>query len=204
MQESPSYIKSDLPTGRSGDWSIEKFSLQPPKHRDDRPACFQSQAGTYTRLKKANEVFMTDLYDEWWTQRTAIEQARQRGGNVLITGLGLALVVTSILEPPQCPVNQIVVIEKSAEVIRLVAPQLQRRYGAQVEVVNADAFEWIPPPGQWFSVAWHDIWPNPHEPGVLIQAERLERRYAPYCAWQGNWIREYLAAEQAGKYAGVA
>jgi hypothetical protein len=201
MQRSPLYIKSSLPAGRSGDWSIEKFPVQSPGQDDSRPACFQSPAGTYTRLKKGNEVFMTDLYDEWWTQRMAIEQARERGGDVLITGLGLGLVVASILEPPTGRTRRVVVIERSADVISLVARPLENRYGGQIEVINGDAFEWLPPPGQRFSVVWHDIWPNPHEPGVLAQAERLERRYAPYCAWQGSWVRDYRAIEEAAKTA---
>jgi len=142
---------------------------------------------------------MTDLYDEWWTQRTAIEQARVRGGDVLITGLGLGLVVASILESPQSRVKRVVVIERSADVIGLVAPGLKARYSGQIEVINADAFEWLPPPGQKFSVGWHDIWPNPHEPGLSAEAERLEHRFESYCAWQGNWVRDYLAVEKAEK-----
>jgi hypothetical protein len=197
MQRSPLYIKSSLPAGRSGDWSIEKFPVQSPGRGDARPACFQSPAGTYTRLKKGNEVFMTDLYDEWWTQRMAIEQARERGGDVLITGLGLGLVVASMLEPPGCRVKRVVVVERSTDVIGLVTPALENRYGEQFEVINADAFEWLPPPGRRFSVAWHDIWPNPHESGVLAEAERLESRYQTCCDWQGNWVRDYLATEEA-------
>jgi hypothetical protein len=196
MQLLPLYIKSSLPAGRSGDWSIEKFSVHTPGHKDTRPEHYQSPAGTYTRLKEGNEVFMTDLYDEWWTQRMAIEQAGVRGGDVLVTGLGLGLVVTSMLEFPQSRVNRVLVVERSTDVIRLVAPSLKERYNGRIEVINADAFEWLPPPGRRFSVAWHDIWPNPHEPGLLEQTERLEQRYAPYCAWQGNWIRDYRAAEQ--------
>jgi hypothetical protein len=201
MQQLPPYIKSSLPEGCSGDWSIEKFTVQSTGQSDHRPACFQSPAGTYTRLKKNNEVFMTDLYDEWWTQHGAIEQARLCGGNVLITGLGLGLVVTSILESPDCGVKRVFIIERSADVIELVAPRLQRRYNGQIEVINADAYKWLPPPRLRFDVAWHDIWPNPHEPGLLAQAERLERRYASCCAWQGNWVRDYLAVEESEKIA---
>ena len=146
---------------------------------------------------------MTDLYDEWWTQRLAIKQARGRGGDVLITGLGLGLVVTSILEPPTGRVGRVVVIEQSADVIRLVAPSLEQRYRGLIEIINADAFNWLPPTQQRFSVVWHDIWPNPHEQGVMAEAECLERRFAPYCAWQGNWVRDYLSAEEAGKMARV-
>lgn len=197
---SPSYVKSDLPMGRSGEWSIEKFSLRAPQRKDTRPACFQSPSGTYTRLKEGNEVFMTDLYDEWWTQRTAMKQATIRGGNVLISGLGLGLVIRSILESPGSRVECVHVIERSSDVICLVAPSLKKRYRKRLKIIKADAFEWLPQPGQRFSVGWHDIWPNPHEPGLSVQTAQLERRYAPYCDWQGNWVRDYLAAEQESGY----
>ena len=144
---------------------------------------------------------MTDLYDEWWTQRAAIAQARERGGEVLITGLGLGLVVASMLEPPGSRVKRVVVIERSADVISLVAPSLEQRYQGQIEIINADAFVWLPPSEQRFSVAWHDIWPNPHQPGVMAEAEQLEQHYAPYCAWQGSWVRDYRATEDAEKIA---
>jgi len=203
MRKMSQYIKCDLPPGRSGDWSIEKFSVQSPKHGDDRIDCFKSRAGIYTRLKRGNEVFMTDLYDEWWTQRSAISQAEKRGGDVLITGLGLGLVIDSILTPSTGRIARVVVIERSADVISLVAPLLEQRHRDQIEIINADAFEWLPQPAQRFSVAWHDIWPNPHETGVMEQTKRLEHHYAPYCAWQGSWVRDYRATEQAGKIANV-
>lgn len=199
----PHYIKSSLPAGRSGDWSIEKFPVSQSRHRDTRPACFKSRPGIYTRLKLGNEIFMTDLYDEWWTQRMAIEQARQRGGDVLITGLGLGLVVSSILEPPAERIGRVIVIERSADVISLVAGSLEQRYRGQIEIINADAFKWLPTTSQHFSVGWHDIWPNPHEQGVLAQAEQLERHYGPFCAWQGNWVRDYISTEKAEKIARV-
>ncbi len=139
---------------------------------------------------------MTDFYDEWWTQREAILQAQARGGRVLVTGLGLGLVAVSMLEAAGSHVQQVVAIERSADVIALVAPGLIAAYGGRLKVVCANAFEWLPSAGERYSIGWHDIWPNPHEPGVLAEAERLEQRFAPWCDWQGNWVREYRAAEQ--------
>ena len=92
-------------------------------------------------------------------------------------------------------------MERSTDVIGLVAPHVESRHEGQVQIVNADAFEWSPPAGQRFSVAWHDIWPNPHEAGVLEQARQLEEHYAPHCDWQGSWVREYRATEEAEKIA---
>lgn len=147
---------------------------------------------------------MTDLYDEWWTQRRAIAEARVRGGSVLITGLGLGIVVASMLQNPGTRVEQVVVVERSADVIALVAPHLKNHYASQIEIINADAFEWQPAAGQHFSVGWHDIWPNPHEPGVLAQAAQLEQHYAAHCDWQGNWVRDYRDTEDAARISGTA
>ncbi len=187
----PTYRKSEVPEGRSGPWAVEQFQVGPvPSARpDERPACFRTPPGTYTRLKRGNEVFMTDVYDEWWTQRAALDEARQRGGRVLITGLGLGLVAACLLEPPESPVEHVTIIEASGDVIRLVAPHLNDRFGNQIAIEHADAYTWAPPAGAHFSVGWHDIWPNPYPPEVTEEMARLEMRYAPYCDWQGSWPR---------------
>ncbi|MDT4898422.1 MAG: hypothetical protein QOH25_3499 [Acidobacteriota bacterium] len=138
---------------------------------------------------------MTDLYDEWWTQRTAIAEARARGGDVLITGLGLGLVAESMLRPAESRVNRITIIELSPDVIRLVAPYLHSRYPGKIEIIEADAFTWESPRhARGFTVAWHDIWPDPYTPENDVEMARLEERYRPWCDWQGFWPRMYLEA----------
>jgi hypothetical protein len=199
MRDELGYSKSEVPAGRSGDWAIVKLSLEDRRgdpQADTRPDCFKFRAGQYTCLRCGNIDFMTDLYDEWWTQREAIRQAHARGGNVLITGLGLGLVVEAIMKTAGRSVNRILVIERSPDVITLLGPYLESHFGRHVEIINADAFTWEPPAGQRFSVGWHDIWPNPHAPGVEKESAYLEQRYAAYCDWQGSWITEYRAAEQ--------
>ena len=136
---------------------------------------------------------MTDLYNEWWTQRRAIDEARARGGEILITGLGLGLVAEAILR--QGAVKRITIVEVSPDVIRLVEPHLRHRHGSRIEVIEADAFTWMPPGGRHFTVGWHDIWPDPYSNELEIA--KLERRYRTFCDWQGFWPREYLAAESA-------
>ncbi len=135
---------------------------------------------------------MTDLYDEWWTQHRAIDEALSRGGEVLVTGLGLGLVIESILGPARSTVHRITVIEQSRDVIGLVAPYLHARYPGRVDVIEADAFAWCPPPGLHFTVGWHDIWPDPYAARCQPEMRALEARYAAICHWQGSWPREYL------------
>ena len=176
---------------------IEKVTLppQPPVAAPDpRPHCFQFRPGVYTCLRRGPVQYMTDLYDEWWTQRTGIDEALARGGEILITGLGLGLVAEAILRPPESPVTRLTIVEFSADVIRLVAPFLEARYPGRIEIIHGDAFTWTPPAGRTFSVGWHDIWPDPHTPTNAAEMDRLETRHGAWCDWQGFWPKAYLVA----------
>ena len=137
---------------------------------------------------------MTDRYDEWWTQRRGIEEAIVRGGEILITGLGLGLVAEAILRAPEGNVTRITIVEQSADVIQLVAPFLQERYGKKLEIVEGDAFLWRPPADRHFTVGWHDIWPDPAAATNADEMMELERHHSAWCDWQGFWPQEYLLA----------
>lgn len=149
----------------------------------------KSPPGLYTRLRHGDwEVFMTDLYDEWWTQLPFIEEARRRGGPILITGLGLGLIVEDILGKPGAPADtQLIVLEQSADVISLVAPHLLARYPRGLAIVQGDAFTWAPPAGAHYSMVWHDIWPDPQDPKCAAEIAQLEARFAPFTDWQQSW-----------------
>ena len=192
------FVPSCLEPGVSGDWTLELFEVSaPPEARvpeDQRPEWARHAPGTYRRLKVGNTVMMSDTHDEWWTQRRGIAEACERGGHVLITGLGLGVVVESMFASPGSRVERITVVEASEDVIALVAPQLVPRYADRLEVVHADAFEWSPPEGTHFTVGWHDIWPSPYMASNLPEMERLEKHYAEVCDWQGFWGRELIAA----------
>lgn len=190
----PRYFKSGIPEGRSGSWRIETFEVEPvPAEADpDIPDWMLSPPGRYTRLKDNHVVFMTDLYYEWFTQKIAMQQALRRGGHVLISGLGLGMVVESILRAPDSPVEKITVLELSADVMTLCGSYLERQFSDRLEILQADVYAWQPPAGQHYSVVWHDIWPNPQAPEVEGERIRLEERYGHRCNWHGSWPQEYL------------
>ncbi|MCP3962046.1 MAG: hypothetical protein GY719_29745 [bacterium] len=189
------YFKSEIPTGRCGEWLLECFEVREAPvsgpRSPDAPACSRPRPGSYSRLKRGDTVFMTDLYDEWYTQKIAIDQACRRGGHVLISGLGLGMIVESILRAPSSTVERITVLELSPEVIELVAPHVLARYPGRLEILEADVFAWQPPEGARYTVVWHDIWPNPQAPEALTDMEVLEERYRPVCEWHGCWPREW-------------
>jgi hypothetical protein len=193
----PPYRASQLPAGVRGDWSLIKVRL--PERAagvvDARPDAFRFRSGEYTELRHAGITFMTDLYDEWWTQRRAIERARRVGGKVLITGLGLGMVVEAILSAPAlATVSSVTVLEQSADVIDLVAPHLLRQFPDQVEIVHADAFTWQPGAPMRFDTVWHDIWPDPDASQVEADVARLRRQHQPWSEWQGFWPIDYRDA----------
>ncbi len=146
---------------------------------------------------------MTDLYDEWWTQRTGIEEALKRGGEILVTGLGLGLVAEAILRSASDKVARITIVEKSPDVINLVGPYLNSRYPDKIHVVEGDAFHWEPEPGRQFSVGWHDIWPDPYTAANDGEMRQLEAHHGRWCDWQGFWPRCYLEAAEDPKFAAI-
>ena len=185
------YVKSEVPEGRSGNWSVGHFIVHPPDRLGpNEPEWARRRPGEYTVLKRGKEIFMTDLYEEWWTQKEAIEQACRRGRHVLITGLGLGVVVESMLETPGSKLEGVTIIEASSDVIRLSGPHLRGKWADRLNIVHANAFEWLPPEGTRYTVAWHDIWPNPDDVSIIPEMDRLEQHFAPYCDWQDCWHRK--------------
>ncbi len=193
----PEYFKVDLPPGTSGEWTLETFEVRPQPGVDTRPECFRSAPGRYTRLRHGGTVYMTDLYDEWYTQLDGIREARRRGGEILVTGLGLGMVAESMLAGNASAVECITVVEASEDVLRLVGPHLERKLGDRLEIVHGSAYEWLPPAGARYTVGWHDIWDNPLDPACTAEMETLESRFGPYCDWQGSWPRSFL--REAGR-----
>ena len=188
------YFKCEIPEAASGEWTVARFRDGAGEPTTDRrPRFAWRRPGVYTVLRRGETVFMTDLYEEWWTQKSAIDEACRRGGHILVTGLGLGMIVESMLRPSESAVEKVTVLELSPDVIQLTAPHLEARFGHRFEVIETDAFTWQPPAGARYSVGWHDIWPDPYGEVVAGEIARLEDRYRPFCDWQGSWPARFLA-----------
>ncbi len=186
------YYKCSIPVGMSGDCEVRKFEVKPlpcgvePESLDNWA---RRRPGEYTVLLVNGQRMMTDLYEEWWSQRWAIRKGLEYGGHILITGLGLGLIVDSLLRPVESSVRKITVIEKSRDVIELVGRHLLIRYGDRLEIIETDALDFQPPASKRYSVVWHDIWPNP----LTVPPEEVKilfGRFQNLCSWQGFWNRE--------------
>jgi hypothetical protein len=177
-----------VPEGTAGDWEVRKITAPKPWRNQqwerDIGIVRRVPRGTYTALVHQNTIVMSDTPDEIRDHMEAIEKAQ---GAVLITGLGLGVVVQAMLRKPE--VTNVTVIEKSPEVIALVAPHYQQQFGERLAIIQADAFTWQPPTGVRYAVVWHDIWTY-MLPENLIQMDMLKRHYTAVADWQGFWYKE--------------
>lgn len=179
-----------IPEGQSGDWRVERFIIS---EADARFANIRAsmkrgaryvQAGSYTRLMRGSTVVMSDTPAEMRDHTYAVRAAKN---TVLINGLGIGMVLNACLIKPE--VERVLVVEKSADVIALVAPHYRSLFGDRFEVVEADALSYTPPKKQRFGAVWHDIWDYICADN-LPQMTTLHRRYGKRTDWQGSWCRE--------------
>lgn len=188
--------KVDVSEGKRGLWRIERFTV------DERGAQVHNMIavrdarmtgavprsivpGRYTRLWHDDEVIMSDTPAEMREHLPIVRAAR---GQVLINGLGLGLVVAACLEKPE--VEHVTVVELAPEVIELVGPHYQARYGSRLTIVQADALTWELPEGAHYAAVWHDIWPDV-SPDNLLPMRQLREKYRGRTDWQGCWCYSY-------------
>lgn len=187
-------LRSACPEGRSGAWAVERFAVS------EREATLHNiriaykpglarrkiEAGTYTRLVRGRQTcVMSDTPAEL---RDLSPLAANAKGVVLINGLGLGLATIFAANAPWT--ERVVVVEKSPDVLALVADHVMAACPAgKVEIVEADAFDWTPPSDARYDAAWHDVWDD-IAAGNLPQMAKLKRRHARRAGWQGCWAEE--------------
>lgn len=192
IESTPWYAKYkvDVPEGQRNGWKISRFSLsQEAADRANMRAMFSNShaflhAGDYTKLTHRGFIVMSDTVDEI---RDHLAPIRKAQGVCLVNGLGLGVVVNGMLLKPE--VERVDVVEKSPDVIALVAPHWEKRYGKRFRIYEGDAYTWTPPRGLRYAVVWHDIWSDIASDN-LPEMAKLHRRYGRRCDWQGSWKKE--------------
>lgn len=180
-------INLDVPEGKSGIWSVENFVVGPKAAQIEKTYALLHGGrgvpeGSYTRLKRNGEVIMSNTPDEIRDHVSFMYTAK---GHVLINGLGLGVVIEMIIGS----IDQITIIEKSEDVINLVANHYLNKYPRKIEIINEDAFEYISPKGIHYDAVWHDIW-DAICTDNLKEMEKLHRKYGHKTDWQGSWGKE--------------
>lgn len=184
-------IQIDVPDGKSGNWEVSTFTVSEKDvalgniRAMFKPGGRTINPGTYKRLTRNGNVIMSNTQAEISDQLSFIYIARRAGGHVLINGLGLGVTLSAILESEE--IESITVIEKSEDVINLVASTFTN--DKRVSIIHADAYEWRPPKDIRYSAVWHDIWDDICTDN-LPQMTKLHRKYGKRCDWQESWCRE--------------
>lgn len=179
----------DVPGGKSGDWEVARFESAAEdialfNLREGWSSRRFMKPGTYTHLTHHGQIIISDTPAELSDLKVLTRHVSE--GHVLVNGLGLGIVVQAILDLPA--VEHLTVVEKSTDVISLVAQHWLDRYGDRLNIVCADAFDWKPPKGQRYQTVWHDIW-DAICADNLEGIHKLHRKYGRRCDWQGSWCR---------------
>ena len=193
----PEHIKQhmvDIPPGKSGDWEVLKFTINEKQAEmsilrsllNPSRGSRYARIGEFTMLTHHGEIIMSDTVDEIVDHWAPIKHVKTfRGGHCLVNGLGIGMVTDALLRGGA---EHVTVVELDADVIALVGPYYQKKWGDRLTIVHADALTWKAPKGQKYSVVWHDIWPTICEDN-LPQMHKLHRKYGGRCEWQGSWAR---------------
>lgn len=99
-----------------------------------------------------NTTWMTNSFDEWRLYRRLRKAAN---GVVLLAGLGLGFDALRIARKDN--VSQIIIVEKSEEVINLVWPYLPHR---KMTLINADIKDYLQTTQKKFNIIYFDIFPG--------------------------------------------
>jgi len=193
-------IRVDVPEGQSGDWRIEKFTVDPQGEsfhnlRDSLKGGGRGiVAGEYTKLMRGNTLVMSDTPAEI-ADHSYFVRSRAKG-HVLINGLGIGWVIEALLQKPE--VKTITVIEKSPDVIKLVAKHYEDKCpkDKKLWILQGDALDYKAPRGKKYDAVWHDIWDHICADN-LEDMHKLHRKYGRRSVWQGSWCR--YRCEQANK-----
>jgi hypothetical protein len=190
-----------LPEGTEGIAEIRRVVFDRLIARNSNPALWVTP-GAYTKLVIDGEVMMSDTPHEDATCAELLLHAR---GSVLIAGLGIGMVLPPVLAKPT--VTRVLVLEKYAEVIALVAASVAH---PKLEIRQADVLL-DPVPTEEFDTVYLDIWPTLSDLN-LPEMAALRRRFAPCYrtrkTWVGCWgemqCREFKAVNAAFAAATVA
>ncbi len=186
-----------LKPGQSGNVKIEHVDVTPAlalraaaqAHRD-APV----PPGRYCILRVGQEVMMSDTPMEKRSNQGVVWRAQ---GDVLIAGLGIGMVLLPILAKPE--VKSVTVVEKSQDVIRLVAPTVFNQPGGEkLKIVYQDVFDWRPEAGTKYDTLYFDIWPTINEDN-LVEMDDLHKifsRYRRKGSWMNSWMRNELKYQQ--------
>lgn len=188
-------IEINVPDGVSGDWSVETFEVKENEF-SQRISLLKTGRGVpegkYKRLMRNGTCVMSNTPDEI---RDFIGFVWKASGSILVNGLGIGVLLKALLN--KTDVTDITVIEKSEDVIKLVAETYLS--DKRVTIINADAFDYVPPKGKVYNAVWHDIWDYICSDN-LEEMKQLHRKYGKKAEYQESWCRVRCEQQRKRNY----
>lgn len=199
-----------IPVGERGLWHVKKLVAKHPvpNPEPDKPPV---PPGQYTFLGRYTDATIrlgrgeTVMVDNPIELRKHVGAAMDAYGDVLVTGLGLACVLRMMQQNPR--VERITVVEISLDVIDLVWGHTPHD---RVDLVHADALEFLETGGRQFDCAWHDVWTDTSngEPHLAVQHTKMMCAAVRDIGWQRAWDyprwQQRAFNEMAGRMKGEA
>lgn len=175
-----------VPNGKSGNWEVSDIEVNNLQSvmSGMRSAIHYCPAGTYKRLSCNGNCVMSNTPMELDTNRAFVRRAK---GHVHINGLGLGVILLAVLMKPE--VESVTVVEKSEDVIKLIAPSFARF--DKLTIVHGDALTYRAPAKKRFGAVWHDIWTDICADN-LEEMKSLHRHWGRKTDWQGSWSRDLI------------
>jgi hypothetical protein len=195
------------PEGQSGNAKLSRLLVSQQDARFSELRAFISGSGSlrdavsegaYARLHVDGCLVMSDTPMERDSNYRFLMNASRAGGDVLVGGLGLGMILVPLLKMDN--VTSVRVIEKSEGVVALVVPPLLEYLGPlgrKLSVVQGDILTWKPEPKTLWDCIYFDIWADICTDN-LDEIATLKRRFARRLnrnnpsAWMGAWQEERL------------
>lgn len=199
MTTSTDRLACTVPDIEYGDLTVDTFTIESKDMAVQMGSMFSTgryvPPGTYKRLSMGRTTWMTDTPDERRDHLPAVYAMAERGGRVLINGLGLGCVVGAALSFDH--VERVDVVEINPDVIAAIGPHYLN--DPRVVIYEEDAFEFSMQrsrqDARW-DVVWHDIWPTICGDN-LPEIMRLRRAFACRAGWQGAWVEGLLRDQES-------
>lgn len=157
-----------LNPAESGDYRLEIFEVG---DKDFMAAISGVSAGRYVRLRFKGDIVMSNTQME---KRTNSEFVCHAHGDVLIGGLGIGMIILAIQNKEK--VNSVTIIEKSQDVIDMVANQLP--FNSKVRIICDDVFTYKP--DRKYDCIYMDIWNYINSDVYQKEMKPLKRKYGHY------------------------
>jgi len=161
----------------SNDWSIRTSQISPNEADLINVAEIAQHTYRFVKAGKIRQLLYKDqlIMDTTYAELLDLLPLKGLRGRILINGLGLGIACNLVRT------EQVTVVEKSIDVIKMVAPLFTE---SNINIVHDSAFTYVPT--GYYDYVWHDIWPDITH-NNLSEMVQLTDKYLHHARRQGCW-----------------